>query len=36
MKYMLIMRGTDEAVASFADVKFEDMLEAMGLSLIHI
>jgi hypothetical protein len=30
MKYMLIMRGTDEAVASFADVKFEDMLEAMG------
>jgi hypothetical protein len=30
MKYMLIMRGTDEAVASFADVNFEDMLEAMG------
>ena len=30
MKYMLIMRGNDEAVASFADVKFEDMLEAMG------
>lgn len=30
MKYMLIMRGTDEAVASYADVAFEDMLEAMG------
>jgi hypothetical protein len=30
MKYMLIMRGNDEAVASFADVNFEDMLEAMG------
>ena len=30
MKYMLIMRGTDEAVASYADVNFEDMLEAMG------
>ena len=30
MKYMLIMRGNDEAVASFADVDFEDMLEAMG------
>jgi hypothetical protein len=30
MKYMLIMRGNDEATASFADVKFEDMLEAMG------
>ena len=30
MKYMLIMRGTDEAVASYADVDFEDMLEAMG------
>jgi hypothetical protein len=30
MKYMLIMRGDDEAVASFADVNFEDMLEAMG------
>jgi len=30
MKYMLIMRGNDEAMASFGDVKFEDMLEAMG------
>jgi hypothetical protein len=30
MKYMLIMRGNDEAAASFADVDFEDMLEAMG------
>ena len=30
MKYMLIMRGDDEAVASFADVQFEEMLEAMG------
>ena len=30
MKYMLIMRGNDEAMASFADVNFEDMLEAMG------
>jgi hypothetical protein len=30
MKYMLIMRGDDEAVASYADVAFEDMLEAMG------
>jgi hypothetical protein len=30
MKYMLIMRGNDEAMASFADVKFEDILEAMG------
>jgi hypothetical protein len=30
MKYMLIMRATDEGTASFADVQFEDMLEAMG------
>ena len=30
MKYMLIMRGSDEAVESFANVNFEDMLEAMG------
>ena len=30
MKYMLIMRATDEGAASFADVQFEDMLEAMG------
>jgi hypothetical protein len=27
MKYMLIMRGNDEAVASFADVDFEEVLE---------
>ena len=30
MKYMLIMRATDEAFASYADVEFEHMLEAMG------
>jgi hypothetical protein len=30
MKYMLIMRGNDEAMASFADVNFDEMLEAMG------
>jgi hypothetical protein len=30
MKYMLIMRGNDEAVASFADVDFGEMLDAMG------
>lgn len=30
MKYMLIMRGDDDAVASFADVDFDEMLEAMG------
>ena len=30
MKYMLIMRGNDEAVASFADVDFEEVLESMG------
>ncbi len=30
MKYMLIMRGNDEAVASFADVDFDEMLNAMG------
>ena len=30
MKYMLIMRATDEGAASFANVEFEDMLEAMG------
>jgi hypothetical protein len=30
MKYMLIMRGTDEAVESFANVQFDEMLEAMG------
>ena len=27
---MLIMRGDDEAVASFANVDFDEMLEAMG------
>ncbi len=30
MKYMLIMRGNDEAMASFADVDMEQMLDAMG------
>ena len=30
MKYMLIMRGNDEAVESYADVNFDEMLEAMG------
>jgi hypothetical protein len=30
MKYMLIMRGNDEAVDSFANVQFDEMLEAMG------
>ena len=30
MKYMLIMRATDEAVASFADVEFEEIIETMG------
>ena len=30
MKFMLIMRATDEGAASFANVEFEDMLEAMG------
>jgi len=30
MKYMLIMRATDEAFASYADVEFEHMLEVMG------
>jgi hypothetical protein len=30
MKYMLIMRGNDEAVASYADVDFEQMLAEMG------
>jgi hypothetical protein len=30
MKYMLIMRATDDGAASFADVKFDDILEAMG------
>src|SRR3954469_25840982 len=30
MKYMLIMRADDEAVASFAEVDFDQMLETMG------
>jgi hypothetical protein len=30
MKYMLIMRATDEAYAAFADVDFDEMLETMG------
>lgn len=30
MKYMLIMRATDEAYAAFADVDMDTMLETMG------
>ena len=30
MKYMLIMRGTDEAFASLADVDMNEMIETMG------
>jgi hypothetical protein len=30
MKYMLIMRATDEAFESFANVDFDEMLETMG------
>jgi hypothetical protein len=30
MKYMLIMRATDEAYAAFADVDFNQVLETMG------
>ena len=30
MKYMLIMRATDEAMAEFANVDFNEMLESMG------
>ena len=30
MKYMLIMRATDEAMASYADVDMETMIEEMG------
>jgi hypothetical protein len=30
VKYMLIMRATDEAVAAFADVDFTEMLDTMG------
>ncbi|WP_344138655.1 YciI family protein [Luedemannella flava] len=29
-KYMLIMRGTDEAMAKMAETPFEEMLELMG------
>jgi hypothetical protein len=30
MKFMLIMRATDEAYASMGDVDFDDILETMG------
>ena len=30
MKYMLIMRATDEAFAAFADIELEDILATMG------
>ena len=30
MKYMLIMRASDEALAQFADVDFSEVLESMG------
>jgi hypothetical protein len=30
MKYMLIMRATDEAVEQFANVEFGEIMEAMG------
>ena len=30
MKYMLIMRSTDEGMAAFQDVSFDEMLETMG------
>lgn len=30
MKYMLIMRGTDESAAAFADTSFDEVMEAMG------
>ncbi|MEV5652103.1 YciI family protein [Nocardia sp. NPDC052254] len=30
MKYMLIMRATDEAYASMGDIDFDTMLETMG------
>lgn len=30
MKYMLIMRASDEAYASFKDVDFNEIIEAMG------
>ena len=30
MKYMLIMRGTDESSAAFEDLEFEQVMDAMG------
>jgi hypothetical protein len=30
MKYMLIMRSTDEAMAAFADVDFDEILDEIG------
>jgi predicted RNA polymerase sigma factor len=30
MKYMLIMRATDEAQAAFQDVDFNEVLDSMG------
>ena len=30
MKYMLIMRGSDETMAKMADTSFDEMLETMG------
>ncbi len=30
MKYMLIMRATDEAVEAYHDIPFEQVIEAMG------
>jgi hypothetical protein len=30
MKYMLIMRATDESLAAFADVDFDKIIESMG------
>ena len=30
MKYMLIMRATDEAYAAFQDIDFTEIMEAMG------
>ena len=30
MKYMLIMRATDEAYAAFQDVDFDEVLDSMG------
>src|SRR3954470_4598032 len=30
MKYMLIMRGTDETMAAFQDVDFNEIVETMG------